>query len=296
MNFLQLKYFQEVARLEHMTKAAESLNVSQPSISNTISRLEKELGVPLFVRQGRQIKLTPYGQTFLKRVNRSFFELDEGVAELKAMAGLERGYISIATTLASIMPFLLKDYLTSYPQNKIIQKQAFSTEDIKKQLINNEIDLCISWLPIIDEDIEWLPLKMEQIYISVPMNHRFAHRKKIDLAELAEEKFISLTPEYTFRKLTDDFCYRAGFEPNISIQITDASSLHQFVHQDYGVTFTPVFLIPSTRNLNCVHIPIHNPVCQCTIGIAWHKNHSMSQSAKEFIEFTASFFRDLVMN
>lgn len=54
MNLLQLKYFQEVARLEHMTKAAESLNVSQPSISNTISRLEKELGVPLFVRQGRQ--------------------------------------------------------------------------------------------------------------------------------------------------------------------------------------------------------------------------------------------------
>ena len=292
MNLLQLKYFQEVARLEHMTKAAESLNVSQPSISNTISRLEKELGVPLFVRQGRQIRLTPYGQAFLKRVNRSFFELDEGVAELKEMTGLERGYISISTTLASIMPYLLKDYLISYPKNKIIQKQAFSTEDIKKQLINNEIDLCISWLPIIDEDIEWLPLKMEQIYISVPADHRLARRKKIDLMELTNEKFISLTPEYAFRKVTDAFCYRAGFEPDISIQVTDASALHLFVHQGYGITFTPAFLFSPTQHLNCVHILINNPGCRCTIGLAWHRNHNMSQSAKEFIEFTTRFFQE----
>ena len=291
MNFLQLKYFQEVASLEHMTKAAESLNVSQPSISNTISRLEKELGVPLFIRQGRQIKLTPYGQVFLKRINRSFFELEEGVSELKAMAGLERGYISISTTLASIMPYLLKDYLTKYPANKIIQNQAFSTEDIKKQLINNEIDFCISWLPIIDGDIEWLPLKMEEIYLSVPRNHPLAHRKKINLAEASEDTFISLIPEYAFRKITDDFCHRAGFEPNISIQISDASALHYFVDQNYGVTFTPSFLIEPTKDMNCVHIPIKNPICQCTIGIAWHKSHSMSQSAREFIDFTTEFFR-----
>ncbi len=72
MELLQLKYFQTVARLEHMTKAAEELHIAQPSLSKTIARLEKDLGVPLFDRQGRQITLNSFGKVFLKRVERIF--------------------------------------------------------------------------------------------------------------------------------------------------------------------------------------------------------------------------------
>lgn len=90
MELLQLKYFQTVARLEHMTKAAEELHIAQPSLSKTIARLEKDLGVPLFDRQGRQITLNPFGKVFLKRVERIFHELSEGEREIKDLANLQQ--------------------------------------------------------------------------------------------------------------------------------------------------------------------------------------------------------------
>jgi DNA-binding transcriptional LysR family regulator len=88
MELLQLHYFQTVARLEHMTKAAEELKIAQPSLSKTISRLEEDLGAPLFNRQGRNIRLNQFGKVFLTRVDRIFRELEEGKREIRDMAGL----------------------------------------------------------------------------------------------------------------------------------------------------------------------------------------------------------------
>jgi DNA-binding transcriptional LysR family regulator len=134
LNLLQLQYFQTVARLEHMTKAAQELNVSQPSLSNTMSRLEESLGVPLFVRQGRQIRLTTFGRQFLQRVNLAFFELEKGKREMEEMAGGEKGIISFAVTLPNALPVLLKEFLEIHPQAKLIQNQAFSEKEIISQL------------------------------------------------------------------------------------------------------------------------------------------------------------------
>jgi DNA-binding transcriptional LysR family regulator len=85
MDLLQLKYFQTVARSEHMTRAAEELHISQPSLSKVISNLEEDLGVPLFERIGRQIKLSHFGKAFLSRVERIFLELEDGKRELSDM-------------------------------------------------------------------------------------------------------------------------------------------------------------------------------------------------------------------
>lgn len=114
MEFLQLQYFQAVARHEHMTNTAKELNVSQPSLSNSIQRLEKNLGVPLFERQGRNIKLNEFGKTYLQRVEQAFMELEEGQRELTDMAGLEHGVISIAVPPVCIAHFTKR---ISYPSS-----------------------------------------------------------------------------------------------------------------------------------------------------------------------------------
>lgn len=94
MELLHLKYFQIVAKHEHMTQAAEELCISQPSLSKVVNRLEEELGVPLFDRQGRNIRLNAFGKAFLKRVERVFRELEDGKKEITDMNGLEQGRIS----------------------------------------------------------------------------------------------------------------------------------------------------------------------------------------------------------
>jgi DNA-binding transcriptional LysR family regulator len=293
MNYLQLKYFQEVAKLEHMTKAAENLNVSQPSLSNSISRLEKSLGVPLFIRQGRKIKLTSFGKVFLQKVNHSFLELEEAEKMLKEMADIDSGIISIATTLPSLLPLLLKEYLTIHPKARMMQKEALSETEIISQLENSEIDLCISTFPIHSPEIEWLPLYTEEIFLSVPSWHRFANRESVELLEVADEPFISITPEYGFRRKTDSLCQEAGFEPDIAFEIAEAGIIQGLVELGLGVTFTPKYAINHYTQPKSVQLHISTPICERTIGIAWHKTHFQSKAVQEFKRFSIEYFRNL---
>ncbi len=289
MNFLHLKYFQAVAKHEHITKAAQELNVSQPALSNTITRLEESLGIPLFTRQGRNIRLNSFGNAYLKRINKVFFELEKGKRELEEMVGAENGMISFATTFPSVLPHLLKDFLEIYPNAKFTQNQAFSEKEIIEQLKNQDIDLCLSTFPIINPEIEWYPLIDEEIFLSVHKSHRFASRKSIHLLEAAEESFISITPEYYFRQLTDHFCRQAGFEPNIVYQLSEAGIIQGLVELNLGVTFTPI-TYSKHSNLESIQLHIEEPICKRTIGLAWHKEHFMSHTVEEFIEFCKDFF------
>jgi DNA-binding transcriptional LysR family regulator len=295
MNFLQLKYFQAVAEYEHMTKAAQALNVSQPALSNTISRLEKQIGVPLFERQGRQIKLSAYGKTYLHRVNQAFYQLEKGQREVEEMAGPDKGLISFATTFPSVLPFLLKEFLEIYPDAKFIQNQAFSEKDIIKQLEKQEINICISTFPIIHGDIEWLPLVEEEIFLSVPPEHPLAERESIQLLEVANEPFISISQDYYFRELTDNFCREAGFKPNIVYEIAEASIIQNLVELNLGVTFTPLFYADKFNKLRSVQLKIEKPVCKRTVGLAWHKGHFMSQSVEQFKRFCQDFFKKSIL-
>ncbi|WP_040952634.1 LysR family transcriptional regulator [Gorillibacterium massiliense] len=295
MEFLQLKYFQAVARLEHITKAAKELNVSQPSLSNSIQRLEKKLGVPLFVREGRRIKLNSFGKTYLRRVERAFLELEEGEREIVDMTGLEHGVISISITLPYILPTLLKEFLTSHPHVRIIQHQLGSALEIQSELENALIDFSISTVPVTGPDIEWLVLAKEELCLTVPASHPFASRESISLIEAANEPFITLSSSSNFREITDGFCRIAGFEPNIAFELEEASSIQTLVEMGLGITFTlPLSLGNRASNPNTVQIKIKDPECQRTFGIAWNRKHYLSEAAVHFREFVIKFFGESV--
>ncbi|GHO57601.1 hypothetical protein KSB_60760 [Ktedonobacter robiniae] len=107
MDLLQLRYFRVVARREHMTKAAEELCIAQPSLSKTIRRLEKEIGVPLFDRQERSLQLNQFGKAFLEHIEAMFSELEEGQRKVQDMAGLEQGVVSLIAASLPWIPDLL---------------------------------------------------------------------------------------------------------------------------------------------------------------------------------------------
>src|SRR5947209_9180293 len=116
MELLQLKYFQTVARLEHMTRAAEVLGIAQPALSQTIARLEEELGTPLFDRLGRRIYLNAYGRAYLQRVERIFAELEQGQRELADLTGGKQGQVELALSAAThLVHDLLFDISQHHP-------------------------------------------------------------------------------------------------------------------------------------------------------------------------------------
>jgi DNA-binding transcriptional LysR family regulator len=133
----------------------------------------------------------------------------------------------------------------------------------------------------------------DEIMLSVPHGHRLAKRASVNLNEVADEPFISITPEYYFRELTDTFCKQAGFEPNIVYQIAEAGVIQSLVELNLGLTFTP-YSISKFSHLRSVQLHIKEPVCKRTIGLAWHKGHFISHSVTQFIQFCKEFFPNLI--
>lgn len=291
MELLQLKYFEVVARHEHMTHAAEELHVSQPSLSKVISRLEDELGAMLFDRQGRNIRLNSFGKAFLKRVERIFLELEDAKRELDDMSGLEQGRISLSWTSVSLLPRILEGFLKKYP-NVSFRQAVDSTLEIKHQLENGIIDLCISSPPIEGHGIICKPLFTEEMFLAVPRGHRLANRESIDLIEVAKDPFVSTKQGYGYRDITDELCHQAGFTPNIVFEGDVTFSLINLVNAGLGVDFMPP---PDMRDFP-VELPkllrINKPVCQRTICLSYLEGHYMSKAAQRFCDYVTDYFKE----
>lgn len=280
MELLQLRYFQTVARTQHMTQAARELRVAQPALSMTISRLEKELNAPLFERKGRQIRLNSFGKAFLKKVERALTALDEGEREIADMTGLEHGQVSLAMTTLKRFAGLFGHFLSAHPHVSFQITQASAKEISEKLLESGEVDFCLSSPPIERPDVRGVPLMTEEILLAVPQGHPFAKRKKIDLQEVAHDSFISLKRGYSFREITDQFCREAGFTPNIVCEGDEPAAISDLVRAGLGVAFLPE---PAKEEKPSLHlIKIEKPVCQWTLQLAWLEERYLSQAARIF--------------
>lgn len=288
MDLQHLKYFQTVARLEHMTYAAQELHIAQPALSVIISRMEEQLGVPLFDRQGRRIKLNPYGKIYLEKVNAALHALEEGQRQLSDLAGIEKATISIAATTLNRFSNVLGPYLADHPQANFRIMQT-PTEDMKVQLLQSgEIDFVFAAPPITADGIAGSNLLTEEIMLVVPPQHRFAGRSSIRLSEAADEPFISLKPGYSFRDLTFSYCAEAGFVPRVVCEGDEPTSIGSLVAAGLGVAFLPA--AARRNNGSLVFLSIEEPVCMRTMQLAWLEGRYVSGAARSFRDFVITYF------
>ncbi|TQR28448.1 LysR family transcriptional regulator [Lysinibacillus sphaericus] len=292
MELLQLKYFQTVARLEHMTKAAEQLQIAQPSLSKTISRLEEDLGVELFDREHRKISLNAAGKVFLNRVDRAFAELNEGQRELNHFINQDQKSIILAVTIPKVLPALLGSFLSEYPDVRF-QQFLKSISSMKKMLLEGELDYCISSVPIEGEGIRWEPLITEEIFLIVPPNHKLAGKESVRLEEVKDEAFISMNTGYGFRNLTDQYCREAGFVQNIAFEGDEPTVISDLVRQGLGVAFvSELSWVPKSGEFPH-KLRIVEPACQRTIGLAWSEKRYFTPIAKQFRLFVLEYFSSI---
>ena len=293
MDLLQLKYFQVVARYEHMAHAAEELHIAQPTLSKAISRLENDLGVDLFDRQGRRIILNKYGNIFLKRVNRIFTELEAGKQELNDMADCQKLNISVALNIPSLLPSLLEGFLTKYPKINL-HTEIGSTNEMEQELKNGIVDFCISSPPLTGKNIESIRLLIEKIYLFVPRKHKFAERNEIDLSEAREESFIAFKKGFGIRDLTESFCHEAGFNPKIVYEGDITDSLTELVDIGLGVALLPAphkWSHPS--NHSSIPINISNPKCKRIIGLSFIRERYLPRAARKFRDYVIKYFQKI---
>jgi LysR family transcriptional regulator, transcription activator of glutamate synthase operon len=289
MELLQLHYFRTVARLEHVTRAAEELTVAQPALSKTIARLEAELGVSLFDRRGRRVSLNTCGRAFLRHVERIFMEMEEGRQELADLTGLERGTVTVAATTLRLLPDLLGAFLDRHPGINFRLSQA-STAEMQAWLVSGEIDLCLASVPVTGSAIRSVALFTEEILLAVPPRHRLAGRGRIALGEVAAEPFISAKRGYWSRDLTDDACRQAGFIPDIICEGDEPGAIRNLVAAGLGVAFLPTSSRRAGAGPEVAWLHITEPVCQRTVSLVWREDRYLSAAVRRFQQFAVEYF------
>ncbi|WP_028553078.1 LysR family transcriptional regulator [Paenibacillus sp. UNC451MF] len=292
MELLQLKYFRIVARHEHMTRAAKELRIAQPALSQTIAKLELEVGVPLFDRQGRQIKLNSFGKAFLKHMDRALSAIDDGLQEVKDLAGMEHGYITLSVVSTQVLGDMLKAFHLEHPNVKFrVHQQPVQT--MIQQLHSGEVDLCITSLPIEHTGIESITLINDEIILIVPQEHRLAGKRSVRLIDIADETFINLKKGNNIRDLTDMYFEQAGIKPDIAFEIDEPASVRSLVKAGLGISFSTLLNLRYWDHTTVVPLRIEEPVCQRPIGLAWKTDRFHSLAVRSFRQFVTDYFTKL---
>lgn len=289
MNLQQLEYFKVIAEVENFTTASNLLSVSQPALSKAISKLEEELEVPLFEKNGRNIRLTQFGKIFLSHTNTALLEIEKGIKELKDMINPNKGSISISSTSSIgtyFMPFIISNFLNKNPNTKF----QFSHDSVKNIICNlksKKIDLgfyeCIDTINL-PHEIESIPIKKEEYILIVPKNHHLAKRGEVSLKELKNESFVASCVENKDKLLSYSNFF--GYIPKISIRPSESSMLEGLVAAGAGIS-----IVPNTPfiNTNTVSIlKIKEKIKDKTIYMGYLKNSYMPPIAKTFKDYIIS--------
>lgn len=291
MEWQQLEYFHTVAKVEHFTRAAELLSVSQSALSRSIAKLEEELGVKLFERRGRGVVLNRFGKEFYAKTSRGLQELARAKQDMLDLLDPERGTVSLAflkSLGASFVPNLVSAFLNVYPR---VHFQLFqnATAVMLELLAAGEIDFCLSIMTESPEPIEWLPLWTDELYAFVPVGHELEHRTQVSLQELAGSRLIALKPGYGTRMIMDRLYGQTGLSPDILFEGEEPVTLIGFVRAKLGVT-----LLPDIKGIDLegvVRLPVNEPECRRTIGLAWNTNSYLTPIAERFRQFITDYSR-----
>ncbi|AQX55109.1 LysR family transcriptional regulator [Priestia flexa] len=293
MELRQLRYFIEVARREHVSEAAEHLHVAQSAISRQIANLEDELGVELFQREGRNVKLTSIGKLFLEHTETAMKAIDYAKEQVDEYLDPERGTIKIGfpTSLSShLLPTIISAFKENYPNVAFHLRQGsykFLIESVKKRDINIAF---LGPVPVDDEDIEGHILFTEKILALVPSSHPLATQENLRLRDLRNEDFVLFPNGFVLRKIAVDACKQAGFMPNISSEGEDLDAIKGLVSAGMGITLLPESTVSETTPRFTTKIPIHTPEVKRTVGMIIPRNRNLAPSDQIFYEFIKSFF------
>lgn len=292
MELRHLQYFKRVAELEHLTKAANDLYITQSHLSHVIIELETELGMQLFDRVGRGIQLNPCGKEFYHDVVRLFYEYEDSKKKIQENYKRQSTQVTIVTNVSTYMPGLLKKNKQDSPDLNIQQYSA-KRRRIIRMLLAGDADFAVC-CPLLTEEpeLESVLLHMERGVLVYPENHWLRERKSVAFAELKDENFISVGVGYGTRDMQDVYFKAAGIFVNSSVETTDTSSIYNFVKDGLGIALAPKTMTMLNTDFKNQHVELdEGPLA--SIGLTWRKDHYLGEAGKAFFETTKNYFEGL---
>lgn len=290
MNLKQLQYFLKLCETEHYRKAAESLYITEPSLNRSIRELEKELGIQLFDKRGRNVYLNKYGHLFLPYVKRSLQELGRGVQLMKAYTRPDEGKITIGfiyTLGYTIIPEMITQF-QAVPGNEHISfdfKQG-TTGSLLKDLKEEKLDIAFCSASNNEPDVMFYPLVEEELVLIVPKNHPLSNRGSVSLKELEPYPLVAFGPNSGLHNMIRHILDQADSHPKVICHVEEDNAMAGFVAAGYGVAIIPDFY--TLKYYDVDRIPIADPFERRYLSMALYKQANVLPVVERFRNFLLS--------
>ena len=291
MELHQLEYVAEVANQKSFTRAADKINVTQSTLSHQIAKLEKELGIKLFERKARTVRLTQGGEEFLTHVHLLLNNLENAKQAVQTYRGLLKGTLKIGVIAALgglNYANMIADFYKQHPGINFAMVQA-GTYELLEKLSKREIEIAFVVRPAANEynDIEFRHLVYDDYVLALPRNHRLAGRASVDITEVANENFIFHPASDRMFSICLEACSHAGFTPNIVCESNHTPTCLALISAGMGIGFFPREKLENDQ-FSTVVVQL-NQALKKEIVLAVKKDAAFSPVGAKFNRFVAQW-------
>lgn len=296
MNFFELECFTITAKYENMTKAANELHISQPALSHIISQLEKQVGGRLFDRNGKKIKLSHDGATFLMYTKNILSLKNRAIQAINA--GNKKIFCIRFAAISNLMvQNLLVEISKNFEKNKVsIVNQILSSEMIEDHLLSGNIDVAITSPPIKNANIQNIILQEDTIYLYLSRNHSLSNNKQISLTQIQTEKIAIVSEGYQFHQFVDDMIRASNIKINYAFEgehnvVVELIQNHGFLG---FISDSAISTLTKEQHDRLCFIEVKEFTMSRIISLSYKKVPPMLQIHKELIEFIKNHFHNSI--
>ena len=289
----ELAWFIKLAETQHETWIADEMDITQPTLSRAITRLEREVGVPLFSRVGRRLELNDYGKIFYDYARSAVTELEIGKMRVAELASQAQHHIRIGT-LHGLVPILIKalvDPFHTRSPNTTFYFRLGSPRDILGELERGHLDFILTTTKAENKEVNWVTVDKQVFYLAVGPNHPLADKTEAHLSEVATDDFIVMRSGTAIRNLTMSLCHQAGFTPNLVLESSEISPIRSLVSHGIGVSIIPkAYTAREPENVTYLDIRDEGIPHDRDIDVVWKANGSPLPTLDRFLEFVFETF------
>lgn len=282
------EWFITLAELQHVTAAAEQLRIAQPTLTRMLARLEQRLGVELFDRRGRRLSLNAYGRIFYQHARRAQLELDSARRAIEdltnpAVSEIRLGFLhSFGNT---VVPRLIADFTKASPRVTfaLLEDAAASIAD---SVESGSLDIGVVSPRPAQSTLAWRSMFRQRLGVAVPRDHRLIGVAEVSMTDLADEPFVTMHPGFGMRRLLDELCAAAQFQPRIALESSDLSTSAGLVAAGLGISLMPIDGSEYTSGV--VILRLADADAYRDVGMIWNSARPLSRAARDFIASAAN--------
>jgi DNA-binding transcriptional LysR family regulator len=290
----QIEAFVQVAHHKSFSKAAESLFLTQPSVTARIQALERDLGEPLFERNGRGVRLTEMGTTFLPFARRSLKALQDGRDAIEGMRNLEIGSLKLGSALTVstyVLPKILKKYCSTYPGVEVSVHTGRS-EQVLQMVLQDEVH-CALERTVTHPEIATVPLYEDDLVMVASPDHRLAIKKTASIEDVGHEALILFDRGSSYNQLIQGVFRQHGIVPKTMMEMDTIEGTKKMVEEGLGIALLPKLSTERELELGrLVPVSVANtPLPKRQIALIFRKHRKQPRAVMAFFQLLSELYR-----